>query len=95
MQIQFLLLCMHDLSTNKIIRGFQALPQPRASLAGLEPATEGSLQISGQVHYQLHAFTLLGNLVTPWLADDLKINRAPTPETNQAPKGSGSLRAQI
>ncbi|GFO39694.1 hypothetical protein PoB_006619900 [Plakobranchus ocellatus] len=32
---------------NKVISGFQALRQARAPEAGLEPATEGSLQISG------------------------------------------------
>ncbi|GFO49766.1 THAP domain-containing protein 1 [Plakobranchus ocellatus] len=31
---------------NKVILGFQALRQARAPVAGLEPATEGSLQIS-------------------------------------------------
>ncbi|GFO35371.1 hypothetical protein PoB_006187600 [Plakobranchus ocellatus] len=36
---------------NKIISGFQALRQATAPVAGLEPATEGSLQISGRVRY--------------------------------------------
>ncbi|GFO38737.1 hypothetical protein PoB_006524200 [Plakobranchus ocellatus] len=31
---------------NKVISGFQALCQARAPVAGLEPAKEGSLQIS-------------------------------------------------
>ncbi|GFO15154.1 hypothetical protein PoB_004165900 [Plakobranchus ocellatus] len=35
---------------NKVISGFQALRQARAPVAGLEPATEGSLQISGRTH---------------------------------------------
>ncbi|GFN79644.1 hypothetical protein PoB_000615000 [Plakobranchus ocellatus] len=33
---------------NKVISGFQALRQARAPVTGLEPATEGSLQISGR-----------------------------------------------
>ncbi|GFO20405.1 hypothetical protein PoB_004691000 [Plakobranchus ocellatus] len=33
---------------NKVISGFQALRQARAPVAGLEPVTEGSLQISGR-----------------------------------------------
>ncbi|GFO36809.1 cathepsin d [Plakobranchus ocellatus] len=35
---------------NKVISGFQALRQARAPVAGLEPATEWSLQISGRTH---------------------------------------------
>ncbi|GFN82252.1 hypothetical protein PoB_000875800 [Plakobranchus ocellatus] len=38
---------------NKVISGFQALRQARAPKAGLEPATEGSLQISGRICYPL------------------------------------------
>ncbi|GFO07738.1 hypothetical protein PoB_003424300 [Plakobranchus ocellatus] len=38
---------------NKVISGFQALRQARAPVAGLEPATGGSLQISGQTHQPL------------------------------------------
>ncbi|GFO47971.1 hypothetical protein PoB_007447600 [Plakobranchus ocellatus] len=34
---------------NKMNSGFQALRQSRAPVAGLEPATEGSLQISGRL----------------------------------------------
>ncbi|GFN79056.1 hypothetical protein PoB_000556200 [Plakobranchus ocellatus] len=34
-----------------MISGFQALRQARAPMAGLEPATNGSLQISGRIHY--------------------------------------------
>ncbi|GFO06151.1 hypothetical protein PoB_003265600 [Plakobranchus ocellatus] len=36
---------------NKVITGFQAVRQARAPVAGLEPATEGSLQISGRIGY--------------------------------------------
>ncbi|GFN81295.1 hypothetical protein PoB_000780100 [Plakobranchus ocellatus] len=36
-----------------VISGFQALRQARAPVTGLEPATEGSLQISGRIRYQL------------------------------------------
>ncbi|GFO27997.1 craniofacial development protein 2-like [Plakobranchus ocellatus] len=35
---------------NKVISGFQALRQAEAPMMGLEPATERSLQISGQSH---------------------------------------------
>ncbi|GFO00199.1 hypothetical protein PoB_002670400 [Plakobranchus ocellatus] len=38
---------------NKVISGFQALRQARAPVAGLEPATEGSLQISGRTRKPL------------------------------------------
>ncbi|GFO16053.1 hypothetical protein PoB_004255800 [Plakobranchus ocellatus] len=38
---------------NKVISGFQALRQVRAPMAGLEPATEGSLRISGRICYPL------------------------------------------
>ncbi|GFO44932.1 hypothetical protein PoB_007143700 [Plakobranchus ocellatus] len=38
---------------NKVILGFQALRQARAPVAGLEPATEGSLQISGRTRKPL------------------------------------------
>ncbi|GFO39168.1 hypothetical protein PoB_006567300 [Plakobranchus ocellatus] len=33
--------------------GFEALHQARAPVVGFEPATEGSLQISGRIHYPL------------------------------------------
>ncbi|GFO40023.1 hypothetical protein PoB_006652800 [Plakobranchus ocellatus] len=33
--------------------GFEALHQARAPVVGLEPAIEGSLQISGRIHYPL------------------------------------------
>ncbi|GFN89928.1 hypothetical protein PoB_001643400 [Plakobranchus ocellatus] len=36
-----------------VISGFQALQQARAPVMGLEPATEGSLQISGRIRYPL------------------------------------------
>ncbi|GFO05672.1 hypothetical protein PoB_003217700 [Plakobranchus ocellatus] len=32
---------------NKVISGFRALPQARAPVVGLEPATEGSLRSQG------------------------------------------------
>ncbi|GFO10930.1 hypothetical protein PoB_003743500 [Plakobranchus ocellatus] len=35
---------------NNVISGFRALLQAGAPMAGLEPATEGSLQISGRTH---------------------------------------------
>ncbi|GFO01809.1 hypothetical protein PoB_002831400 [Plakobranchus ocellatus] len=38
---------------NKVISGFEALRQARAPVAGLEPATEGSLQISGRTRKPL------------------------------------------
>ncbi|GFN78911.1 hypothetical protein PoB_000541700 [Plakobranchus ocellatus] len=38
---------------NKVISGFQALRPARAPVAGLEPATEGSLQISGRTRKPL------------------------------------------
>ncbi|GFN99136.1 hypothetical protein PoB_002564200 [Plakobranchus ocellatus] len=38
---------------NKVISGFQALRQARAPVAGLEPATEWSLQISGRTRKPL------------------------------------------
>ncbi|GFN83645.1 hypothetical protein PoB_001015100 [Plakobranchus ocellatus] len=38
---------------NKVISGFQALRQAKAPVAGFEPATEGLLQISGQIRYPL------------------------------------------
>ncbi|GFO07706.1 hypothetical protein PoB_003421100 [Plakobranchus ocellatus] len=38
---------------NKVISGFKALRQAGAPMAGLEPATEGSLQISGRTHKPL------------------------------------------
>ncbi|GFN80723.1 hypothetical protein PoB_000722900 [Plakobranchus ocellatus] len=38
---------------NKVISGFKALRQAGAPTAGLEPATEGSLQISGRSHKPL------------------------------------------
>ncbi|GFO33589.1 hypothetical protein PoB_006009400 [Plakobranchus ocellatus] len=38
---------------NKMISGFQALRQARAPVAGLQPATEGSLQISGRTRKPL------------------------------------------
>ncbi|GFN85191.1 hypothetical protein PoB_001169700 [Plakobranchus ocellatus] len=85
---------MHDLSTNKLIRGFQALPQSRASLAGLEPATEGSLQISRRVHYQLHASTLPGNLIGPYQLKSLHfVNIIGRPK--QTPQGSQMVRITI
>ncbi|GFO44077.1 hypothetical protein PoB_007058200 [Plakobranchus ocellatus] len=37
-----------------VISGFQALRQARAAVVGLEPATEGSLQISGRILYSLY-----------------------------------------
>ncbi|GFO37077.1 hypothetical protein PoB_006358200 [Plakobranchus ocellatus] len=37
----------------KVISGFQALRQDRTSVTGLEPETEGFLQISGRVRYPL------------------------------------------
>ncbi|GFO35814.1 hypothetical protein PoB_006231900 [Plakobranchus ocellatus] len=40
---------IHD----KVISGFQALRQARAPVAGLEPTTEWSLQISGRTHEPL------------------------------------------
>ncbi|GFO30234.1 hypothetical protein PoB_005673900 [Plakobranchus ocellatus] len=43
----------HDQVHNKVISGFQALRQARAPVAGLEPATEGSLQISGRTRKPL------------------------------------------
>ncbi|GFN88611.1 hypothetical protein PoB_001511700 [Plakobranchus ocellatus] len=36
---------------NKVIRGFQAFRQARASVTGLEPAIEERLPISGRVRY--------------------------------------------
>ncbi|GFN74370.1 hypothetical protein PoB_000087600 [Plakobranchus ocellatus] len=38
---------------NKVISVFQALLQDRAPVAGLEPATEGSVQISERIRYPL------------------------------------------
>ncbi|GFO07557.1 hypothetical protein PoB_003406200 [Plakobranchus ocellatus] len=38
---------------NKVISGFQVLRQARSSVAGLEPATKGSLHISGRIHFPL------------------------------------------
>ncbi|GFO13903.1 hypothetical protein PoB_004040800 [Plakobranchus ocellatus] len=38
---------------NKVISGFQALRRARAPVAGLEPATEKSLQISGRIRWPL------------------------------------------
>ncbi|GFN89601.1 hypothetical protein PoB_001610700 [Plakobranchus ocellatus] len=38
---------------NKVISGFQVPRQARAPVAGLEPATEGSLQISGRTRKPL------------------------------------------
>ncbi|GFN82510.1 hypothetical protein PoB_000901600 [Plakobranchus ocellatus] len=38
---------------NKVISGFQALRQAGVPVTGLEPATEESLQISGQVLYPI------------------------------------------
>ncbi|GFO40881.1 Zinc-binding in reverse transcriptase domain-containing protein [Plakobranchus ocellatus] len=38
---------------NKVISGFKAPRQAGAPMAGLEPATEGSLQISGRTHKPL------------------------------------------
>ncbi|GFO42555.1 hypothetical protein PoB_006906000 [Plakobranchus ocellatus] len=37
----------------KVISGFQAVRQAGASVAGLEPSTEGSQQISGQANHSL------------------------------------------
>ncbi|GFN83136.1 hypothetical protein PoB_000964200, partial [Plakobranchus ocellatus] len=42
-----------DAVHNKVISGFQAFRQARAPVAGLEPATEGSLQISGRTRKPL------------------------------------------
>ncbi|GFN97330.1 hypothetical protein PoB_002383600 [Plakobranchus ocellatus] len=41
--------CTYIAFHNKVISGFQALRRVRAPMAGLEPGTEGSLQISGQI----------------------------------------------
>ncbi|GFN78918.1 hypothetical protein PoB_000542400 [Plakobranchus ocellatus] len=41
-------------SHNKVISGFKALRQAGAPMAGLEPATEGSLQILGRTHKPLY-----------------------------------------
>ncbi|GFN84935.1 histone-lysine N-methyltransferase SETMAR [Plakobranchus ocellatus] len=41
------------IGTLKVISGFQALRQARAPVAGLEPTTEGSLQISGRTRKPL------------------------------------------
>ncbi|GFO32896.1 endo-1,4-beta-mannanase 2 [Plakobranchus ocellatus] len=38
---------------NKVLSGFKAFRQAGALMAGLEPATEGSLQISGRTHKPL------------------------------------------
>ncbi|GFO46786.1 hypothetical protein PoB_007329100 [Plakobranchus ocellatus] len=38
---------------NEVISGFKALRQAGAPMAGLEPGTEGSLQISGRTHKPL------------------------------------------
>ncbi|GFN79803.1 hypothetical protein PoB_000630900 [Plakobranchus ocellatus] len=38
---------------NKVISGFKALRQAGAPTAGLEPTTEGSMQISGRIHKPL------------------------------------------
>ncbi|GFO50695.1 hypothetical protein PoB_007720000 [Plakobranchus ocellatus] len=41
-------------SPHKVISGFNAFRQAGAPMAGLEPATEGSLQISGRTHKPLY-----------------------------------------
>ncbi|GFO21069.1 hypothetical protein PoB_004757400, partial [Plakobranchus ocellatus] len=38
---------------NKVISGFQTLRQDRVPVAGLEPVTEESLQITGRIGYPL------------------------------------------
>ncbi|GFN81518.1 hypothetical protein PoB_000802400 [Plakobranchus ocellatus] len=42
-----------DQAHNKMISDFQALRQARAPVAGIEPSTEGSLQISGRTRYPM------------------------------------------
>ncbi|GFO30011.1 hypothetical protein PoB_005651600 [Plakobranchus ocellatus] len=39
-----------EVQVHKVISDFTALRQAGAPMAGLEPATEGSLQISGRSH---------------------------------------------
>ncbi|GFO02728.1 hypothetical protein PoB_002923300 [Plakobranchus ocellatus] len=43
-----------NLVHNKVISGYEAPCQARAPMAGLEPATEGSLQISGRTRQPLY-----------------------------------------
>ncbi|GFO47416.1 hypothetical protein PoB_007392100 [Plakobranchus ocellatus] len=83
---------MHDLSTNKVIRGFQAISGGTRTRDRRIPADFRAGSLSATC---LHASWKFGNALVSVVANDLKINRAPTLETNQAPKGSGSLRAQI
>ncbi|GFN86963.1 hypothetical protein PoB_001346900 [Plakobranchus ocellatus] len=77
--------------------GFQALPQSRASLRDSNPRQKDPVDFrAGSLSATcLHASWKFGNALVSVVANNLKINRAATPETNQAPKGSGSLRAQI
>ncbi|GFN80330.1 hypothetical protein PoB_000683600 [Plakobranchus ocellatus] len=98
MQIQFFVF-VHAWPVNK--QGDPRLPGP-TSVQGISGGTRtrdrripadfraGSLSATC-----LHAFWKFGYALVSVVANDLNINRAPTPETNQAPKGSGSLRAQI
>ncbi|GFO48922.1 hypothetical protein PoB_007542700 [Plakobranchus ocellatus] len=62
--------CFH----NKVISGFRALRQARAPVAGLEPATEGSLQISGRTRKPLCYRR------PPWTEDDLEQKEALKPQ---------------
>ncbi|GFO22575.1 hypothetical protein PoB_004908000 [Plakobranchus ocellatus] len=44
---------LYTASRNRVISGFQSLRQAMVPVAGLEPATEESLQITGRVRYPL------------------------------------------